>query len=80
MALEAKLAKYGNDWILHIIDNDDDLDSLFDADAWTECVEWTVVQLASQPRVRRMAYDMWFFERKHEAEKFKTFWALKWAT
>lgn len=79
MALEAKLGKYGKDWILHIIDIDDDIDSMFDSDEWTACVEWTTAQLADYPRVTRMSYDMWYFERKKEAEKFKTFWLIKWA-
>lgn len=79
MTLEAKLGKYGSHWAFHIIDYNDNIDADFDSDLWTECVEWTIVQLASQPRVKRMSYDMWFFERKREAEKFKTFWLIKWA-
>lgn len=79
MALEANLSKHQNRWLLHIIDIDEDIDAMFDSDLWTECVEWTVKQLEGQPRVKRMAYDMWFFERKRDAEKFKTFWLIKWA-
>lgn len=78
MALAAELSKRRSKWVLHIIDFDDDIDSEFDSDQWTKCVEWTIEQLASQPRVKRMAYDMWEFELKREAEKFKTFWLLKW--
>lgn len=79
MALLAELHKRRSGWILHVVDFDDDIDADFDSDRWTECVEWTIAQLDSQPRVKRMAYDMWVFERKREAEKFKTFWLLKWA-
>jgi len=78
LALVAELNKHRSKWVLHIIDFDDNIDSKFDSDQWTECVEWTIEQLAGQPRVKRMAYDMWEFERKREAEKFKTFWLLKW--
>jgi hypothetical protein len=79
LALLADLEKRNNRWLFHVVDVDDDMDADFDSDQWTECVEWTIVQLDSQPRVKRMAYDMWAFERKREAEKFKTFWLLKWA-
>ena len=78
LALVAELGKRRSKWVLHIIDFDDDIDSEFDSDQWTKCVEWTIEQLAGQPRVKRMAYDMWEFELKREAEKFKTFWLLKW--
>ena len=78
MALEAKLYKREGSWVFYVEDWDDDLDSPVD-EHWTECVEWTVEQLEGQPRVKRMAYDMWYFERKREAEKFKTFWLLKWS-
>jgi hypothetical protein len=79
LALLAELHKRRAGWFLHIVDYEDDIDAKFDSTQWTECVEWTIAQLDSQPRVKRMAYDMWVFERKREAEKFKTFWLLKWA-
>jgi hypothetical protein len=79
LALIAELSKRRSKWILHIIDFDDEIDADFDSDRWTESVEWTIEQLTGQPRVKRMAYDMWEFELKREAEKFKTFWLLKWS-
>jgi hypothetical protein len=78
LALIAELHKRRQGWFLHIVDYDDNIDADFDSDQWTKCVEWTIAQLDSQPRVKRMAYDMWVFERKRDAEKFKTFWLLKW--
>ena len=65
--------------MLHIVDYDEDIDADVNGELFTECVEWTVDQLHNNPRVRRMAYDMWFFVYKRDAEKFKTFWLLKWA-
>jgi hypothetical protein len=78
LSLVADLHKQNNRWLFHVVDVDEDINADFDSDQWTECVEWTIEQLAGQPRVKRMAYDMWEFERKREAEKFKTFWLLKW--
>ena len=72
------LNKRNNSWVFHIMDWEEDIDAEYDSNRFTECVEWTVDQLANYPRVKRMAYDMWYFERKREAESFKTFWALKW--
>ena len=76
MALEANLYKRDRIWAFHIVDFDEDIAAPLVGD-WTECIEWTVEQLASYPRVVRMAYDMWYFERKIDAEKFQTLWILK---
>ena len=77
MPLEASLYKRDNSWVFHIVDFDEDIDADINADLWTACIEWTDQHLASYPRVTRMAYDMWYFERKREAEKFQTVWLLK---
>ena len=76
MALIAEIYKRQSRWVFHVIDYNENIDAPADED-WTDCIEWTVKQLASQPRVKRMAYDMWYFERKHEAEKFQTLWLLR---
>jgi hypothetical protein len=78
LTLVADLHKQNNRWLFHVVDVDEDIDADFDSNRWTACVEWTIKQLAGQPRVKRMAYDMWEFDLKREAEKFKTFWLLKW--
>lgn len=44
-----------------------------------ERVNWSIDQLQEWPGVRRMAYDMWHFKRKRDAEKFQTLYNLKWA-
>lgn len=40
---------------------------------------WTQQQLETWPDVKRMAHDMWYFKRRHDAEKFQTLYSLKWA-
>jgi hypothetical protein len=45
-----------------------------------QAINWTEDQLKSWPDVRRMAYDIWWFERRRDAEKFKTMFTLKWLT
>jgi hypothetical protein len=77
LALEANLYKRNKSWVFHIVDVDDDIDADFEANLWTECIEWTEHHLVSYPSVVRMAYDMCYFERKNEAEKFQTLWLLK---
>ena len=76
MALQSKVYKRDRIWVFHIIDYDEDIDAPVVSN-WTECIEWTANQLGSYPRVTRMAYDMWYFKRKNEAEKFQTLWLLK---
>lgn len=44
-----------------------------------ETVEWSIEQLQDWPDVKRMAYDMWFFKRRRDAEKFQILFNLKWA-
>ena len=61
------------------MDFDWDTDMFADTEVHTECVRWTTAQLERRPRVARMAFDMWFFERKREVEEFRTFWLLKWS-
>ena len=45
-----------------------------------ERVNWALEQLDTWSDVRRMAHDMWYFKRKHDAEKFQTLYNLKWAS
>lgn len=61
------------------MDFDWNTDTFADTDVHTECVRWTTDQLERKPRVTRMSYDMWFFERKRDIEEFRTFWLLKWS-
>lgn len=42
-------------------------------------VEWTVEELKSWP-CKRTAYDTWAFKTRRDAEKFITYFSLKWPT
>jgi len=44
----------------------------------TDCVEWAAEKLKDWPDVRRMAFDMWDFKSKKDAEKFITVFHLSW--
>ena len=76
MALESSIYKRGNSWVFHIVDFDENIDVPVVGN-WTESIEWAEQQLKNYPRVVRMSYDMWYFERKIEAEKFQTLWMLR---
>lgn len=52
---------------------------LLSNDHLKEAVDWSTEQLQGWPDVNRMAYDMWFFKRKRDAEKFQILFNLKWA-
>jgi len=41
-------------------------------------VEWTTERLASWDNCRRMAWDMWDFKHRKDAEKFITLFHLSW--
>ena len=77
MAILSKLYKRDNRWCFHIIDYDENIDSYLDTETLDKCVRWTTEHLESYPRVVRMAYDMWYFERKLEAERFQSLWMLR---
>lgn len=51
-----------------------------DPGAVDERVNWTSEQLLHWSGVRRMAYDMWYFQHKRDAEKFQTLYNLKWGS
>ncbi len=44
-----------------------------------ECVHWTDDKLKDWPNCKRMAYDMWDFKHRRDAEKFITLYHLSWA-
>lgn len=77
MTLEARIYKRDRHWVFHIEDWDEDLDAPV-TEKWTESIEWTAEQLEDSPLAQRMSYDMWYFKWRLDAERFKTFWALKW--
>jgi hypothetical protein len=42
------------------------------------CVKWVEEKLKTQPNCRRMAWDMWDFRDRRDAEKFITLFHLVW--
>ena len=76
---QATLTKRGNRWMFRISDFNWEVDEFASPDIHSDCIEWTVKQLEQYPRVNRMAYDIWYFERKREAEQFQTLWLIKWS-
>jgi len=43
-----------------------------------ECIEWTIKQLSNLSYVKRVTYNLWYFDDFKEAEKFLIFCKLKW--
>jgi len=77
--LQVNIYKRNRSWCFHLVDITEDTDATFNADRWGQSIDWTAEQLANQKHVRRMSYDMWYFNRRKDAEQFKTFWTLKWS-
>ena len=44
-----------------------------------EKCKWAEEQLASWPNCRRIAWNIWEFKHRQDAEKFRTLFTLKWA-
>jgi hypothetical protein len=44
-----------------------------------ECVKWAEEKLKDWPNCNRMAWDMWDFKSRKDAEKFITVFHLSWA-
>ena len=42
------------------------------------CVKWVESQLKDRPNCKRMAWDMWDFKSRRDAEKFITLFHLLW--
>lgn len=42
------------------------------------CVNWSELQLKTWPECKRMAWDMWDFKHRKDAEKFITLFHLSW--
>jgi len=67
-------------WTLQLVDVDDESWSMANipSNRLDRAVEWTTEQLESWDNCRRMAWDMWDFKFKHDAEKFITLFHLSW--
>lgn len=77
--LITEVSRRNNRWIFKIVDwADDDDEDWFDFDRFSDCIDWTGQHLEPHPRVVRMSYDEWYFERRTDLEKFQTLWGLRW--
>lgn len=54
------------------------LDSIRFSSEFDRAVEWTVAE-AGKWSCKRVSYDTWAFKSRREAEKFITYFSLKWA-
>lgn len=37
---------------------------------WGNIIDWAVESTQAQPKIRRMAYDQWYFESRQDLEQF----------
>ena len=82
MSVIPELTRRGRQWCVHINERwptvDDAGSYIPNTALHGKIVEWATPQLESWPNCKRMAYDMWYFERRQDAEKFITLYHLKW--
>jgi hypothetical protein len=64
-------------WRLQLVEESDD-DTQFYTKRLDESVKWTEDQLKDWPLVKRIAFDMWDFKHRRDAEKFITLFHLSW--
>jgi hypothetical protein len=57
----------------------DDAGNSIPSGKFDECVKWVEEQLKDWTDCKRMAWDMWDFKHRHDAEKFITLFHLSWA-
>lgn len=64
---------------LQLVEQTDDEDpQMFYNQRFEDCVNWTAVKLKDWPDCNRMAFDMWDFKKRKDAEKFITLFHLSW--
>lgn len=76
-----KLTTDDASWILEVYQDCDFeyFDPLWYQDEFYSRVTWCEQQLSTWHNVKRKSHVMWEFQQKQEAEKFQTFYNLKWA-
>jgi hypothetical protein len=64
---------------LQLVDEDDNSQpNKFYNQQFDDCVNWVEEKLKNWPNCNRMAWDMWDFKSKKDAEKFITLFYLSW--
>ena len=67
-------------WRVQLVEEiDNTADKLATFFKWEDCVTWADDTLKEWPNCKRMAYDMWDFKHRRDAEKFITLFHLSWA-
>ena len=56
----------------------DDAGNSYPTKKLDECVDWVEEKLKDWPNCNRMAWDMWDFKHRKDAEKFLTVFHLSW--
>ena len=56
----------------------DNADNSMTSRDFDDCVKWVESQLKDRPNCKRMAWDMWDFKSRRDAEKFITLFHLLW--
>ena len=90
IVIKPKLRQLSNSkykWRIQLVDEDSFLSnggdfagmSGFNSSELDSCVKWTEEQLKEWPDTVRMAWDMWDFKDRRDAEKFLTVFHLSWA-
>lgn len=64
-------------WRIQLVEESDD-DSTWTTTKLNDSVEWASETLTDWPNVKRMAFDMWDFKHRKDAEKFITVFHLSW--
>lgn len=81
-----RLSNVKHKWRIQLVDEDSSLFNGgdfagmpgFNSSGLDSCVKWTEEQLKSWPNTVRMAWDMWDFKHRKDAEKFLTVFHLTW--
>lgn len=81
LKLDCKVTGTGGRWwrVQLVEEIDDSADKLATFLKWEDCVTWADGKLKDWPNCKRMAYDMWDFKHRRDAEKFITLYHLSWA-
>ena len=69
-------------WRVQLVDeeteDDNDNPNIFYNQQFEDCIRWADEKLEDWPNCKRMAFDMWDFKHRKDAEKFITFFHLSW--
>jgi hypothetical protein len=76
-----ELTRKGRGWQIQLVEMwniDNNPPMIFRSSQLDTHIIWTTEQLETWPKVKRMAWDMWQFSSKRDAEKFITLYNIVW--